>query len=307
LRVRAQHAAVLRRAETLAAQTGRVADLPGSDPLDDATVLVTGRGGSYPSLAVAVGERVGLVGALSIETAMRYLDAREIDGIVIGEGFSAQMVAGLLTVLAADARFRDLPLALTCGKVQVVPFQHALANLERIEEGPARLLEWLLPLVRLRAFESRLKRVLRAFDAQGMLDAESGLMTEAAFWPELARAVSEAQRRGSGLCIARFVFDSRLDRRTSLDAARLISRIVRNIDFGHRQADGAVLVVFTETELRAAHLVARRIAGSLRRTMRVSERDPRRSEPAVTLATLKASDTLDTLIARIGARAVAVA
>ena len=69
LRVRALHAAVLRRMETVPSDL----KLPPSDPIEDAIVLVAGRGRSYPALAVAIGERVGLIGALSVETAAQYL------------------------------------------------------------------------------------------------------------------------------------------------------------------------------------------------------------------------------------------
>ena len=46
-----------------------MAELPAGDPLDDATVLLVGRGRHYPTLSVAVGERMGVMGALSIDTA----------------------------------------------------------------------------------------------------------------------------------------------------------------------------------------------------------------------------------------------
>lgn len=307
LRVRALHATVLRRAETLASRTGLVASFPASDPLDDATVLVVGRGGSYPGLAIAVGERLGLIGALSIETAAKYLGAREIDGIVIGDGLSARLVEGFLTVLAEDSRYRELPIAVAGHGVRIDGFYGALANLERVDGTPAQLVEWMLPLVRLHAFEARLKRMLKTLDSKGMVDADSSLMAEDAFWRELERAVGEAERRGSGLCLARFAFEGAVDRRLSMDAARLIGGIVRNIDFACREADGAILVVFTETELRTAHVVARRIASMLKKTMLVSDRNPRRPEPAVTLATLKSTDTVETLVARVGSRAVAAA
>ena len=50
LRVRALHAAVLRRIETFSSQHGTVPSMPDSDPIDDATVLVAGRGRSTRSL-----------------------------------------------------------------------------------------------------------------------------------------------------------------------------------------------------------------------------------------------------------------
>ena len=78
LRIRTLHATVLRRAHSAGAKNGIPAFVP-PDLLDDATVLCVGRGGSYPALSVAIGERVGLIGALSIETAARYLNARDVD------------------------------------------------------------------------------------------------------------------------------------------------------------------------------------------------------------------------------------
>ena len=63
LRVRLLHATVLRRIDTLRGNGAEVPDLPATDPLDEATVMVTGRGRTYPALSTAVGERVGLIGA----------------------------------------------------------------------------------------------------------------------------------------------------------------------------------------------------------------------------------------------------
>src|SRR5580658_5236691 len=76
LRIRALHGTVLRRVETLTSRGEPVPEQPDTDPLDEATVLVAGRGRSYPALSVAVGERVSLVGALSVESAARALNAR---------------------------------------------------------------------------------------------------------------------------------------------------------------------------------------------------------------------------------------
>jgi hypothetical protein len=83
--------------------------LPDTDPVRDATVLLIGRGACYPALSVSLGERMGVVGALSIEAAAKHLNTRDIDGIVLGEGFSARVEDAFLTVLAEDARFRNLP------------------------------------------------------------------------------------------------------------------------------------------------------------------------------------------------------
>jgi len=300
LRVRSLHGTVLRRMQTLAARGEPVPELPDSDPLEEATVLVAGRGRSYPALSVAVGERVGLVGALSVESAARALHARDVDGLVIGDGFGPRVVEALLTVLAEDVRFRDLPVVMLGGHHGVVEdFYAHLPNLDRVAEGPERLVERFLPFVRLHAFAERLKRMLKSLDAKGMIDPHTGLLAHDAFWRDLNRAVDDAEKRGVGLSIARFSF-ARSDRRVSLDAARLLSRLMRQVDFACREADDSIFAVFTETDLRAAHVVARRIASVLKHTMLAPDKARNGGiETAVTLATLKPTDNIDSLVARV--------
>jgi GGDEF domain-containing protein len=308
LRVRSLHATVLRRAETFKTEgAGITPILPKSDPIEDATVLVAGRGRSYPALAVAIGERAGLIGALSVETAARYLNAREVDGVVIGDGLSPKVVEALLTVLAEDPRFRDLPVAVTGGTPALLAeFGGLLVNMECIESDPVLVTERILPLVRLHAFDARLKRILKAFDSEGVIDSQTGLLTRDAFWRELSRAQQDAEQRGVSLSLARFTFEP-ADQRTHLDTARLVSRIVRNIDFACQGTDGSILCVFTGTDLRSAHVIARRIAGVLKHTMLTSDKGLPKLETNITLGALKPSDTAASLLARVGPTAFAVA
>jgi GGDEF domain-containing protein len=295
LRVRSQHAAVIRRSRSVAPARNR--DVPFADLLDHATVLCIGRGRSYPALTTAIGERVGLIGAMSVETAGRYLNAREIDGIAIGDGFQPRVVEALLTVLGEDVRFRDLPVGLL-GRAAVD--DERLANLVRVESDAGLLVDRLLAFVRLQAFESRLKRMLKSLDAEGTLDPETGLLGRDAFWRDLDRAVRQAEDDGGALTVARFAFEDMTDKRSSIDAARLFSRLMRNIDFACREHDGSIIAAFTETDLRNAHVVARRIANILRHTMIAPDLDRRTIKPMVTLATLKPTDNLSTLVARVG-------
>ena len=299
LRIRTLHGTVMRRIGTLTSHGHQAPDLPASDPLDDATVLVAGRGRTYPGLSVAVGEQVGLVGVLSVESAARALNVRDIDGLVIGDGFSPRVIEALLTVLAEDVRFRDLPVIVLGSHPGVIePFAARLPNLDRISEGPERLIARFLPYVRQHAFSQRLKRMLKSLDAKGMIDPDTGLLGQEAFWRDLNRAVGDAEKRGVGLTIARFSFGGG-DRRVSLDAARLVGRLMRQVDFACREADNSIFAVFTETDLRAAHVVARRIASILKNTMLAPDRRRGNIDAAVTLATLKPTDSVDTLIARV--------
>jgi hypothetical protein len=300
LRVRELHATVLRRVDTLELEHEAIPKLSKGDPLDDATVLVLGRGRSYPTLSVLVGERVGVIGALSVETAGRCLGARQIDGIVIGDGFSVKIIDAFLLVLADDPRFRDLAIGVLGDGV--MPPQ--MPNILR-ERDPARLVQRMLALTRLHAFDGQLKRMLKSIECKGMLDPETGLLNENAFAQDLARAIDQVDERGGALSIARFSFEGPLDRRTGMDAARVISRLMRTVDFACRQDDGSILAVFTATDLRTAHVVARRLASVLKHTMLRSEPDRPQACPNVTLATLKPNDTLLTLMARVTPRTVA--
>jgi hypothetical protein len=290
LRVRALHATVMRRLDGDPAERRLPLD---TDPVRDATVLLIGRGAAYPALSVALGERMGVVGALSIEAAARHLNARDIDGIILGEGFSARVMDAFLTVLTEDARFRHLPVVVTADGLTPA---YDLPNLEFITGDAARIAAHALPLIRQHALEAHLSRTLRSIDADGLLDARSGLLTLTAFDRDLATAVYQTLSRGGGLSVARFAFDPEHPR-ARLDGARILSRLMRQMDFGAVQDDGSVIVAFAETDLRTAHMVARRLASVMRHTSH-GKRDTRPG-PVVTLATLQPSDSAKSLLARL--------
>ena len=290
LRVRTLHTTVLRRLDEKKAPD---ATMPDTDPLSDATVLLLGRGGSLPGLSVALGERMAVVGALSIEAAAKHLSSRDIDGIVLGEGFSPRVVDAFLAVLAEDTRFRNLAVVVTAN--QPAPLQE-LANLEIIAGAPAHIAASALPLIRQHAFEARLNRTLRAIEAGGMLDPQTGLLTRTAFARDFATAVSQTQKSGGSLAVARFAFDP-VSPRAQYDGARIISRLMRRMDFGTHEDNGSVIVVFAETDLRSAHAIARRLSSVMRHTSH-GKRDAR-TEPAITIAALQPGDTARTLLARV--------
>jgi hypothetical protein len=297
MRVRALHATVLRRIELFTSHRGRLPTMPVGDALDDATVLIAGRGPLYPTLSVAMGERVNIAGALSVEAAAKHLNTRDIDGIVVGDGFSLRMVEAFLTVLAQEPRFRDIPVAV----IGEAPpdFADALPNIDQVAADPRRLVARMVPLVRMRAFEGRLKRMLKTLDAEGMFDPDSGLLTQSSFGYDLSEVVADAGDRSLPLSMARFSFKGAADERASLDAARLMTRLIRNIDFATRDKEGSILVAFTETDLRSAHVIARRIASTLKSTMLTPRRASEPLTANVTLATLKSGDTPETLMMRL--------
>ncbi len=290
LRIRALHMTVLRRLEDRA--TGQI-KLPDTDPARDTTVLLLGRGSAFPALSIALGERMGVVGAFSIEAAASHLNTRDIDGIVLGEGFSARVMHAFLTVLAEDARFRNLPVVLTSAELAPT---YDMPNLEIVMGEPALVAANALPLIRQHAFEAQLSRTLRALDAGGLLDPQTGLLTKAAFDRDFATAVAQTKSNGGGLAVARFAFDL-AHPRAQLDGARIISRLMRRMDFGVVHSDGSVLVVFAETDLREGHAVARRLSSVMRHTSH-GKRNAR-SEPVVTVASLAPSDSPASLLARL--------
>jgi GGDEF domain-containing protein len=302
LRLRSLHATVIGRAKALKDERDIIADLPQGDPLDDATVLVVGRGPAYPELSTLVGERVGVMGALSLDGAAACLNARDVDGLVIGDGLPARSLEAFFHALGGDARFRDLPVAVLGHGMEPT----TLGNFIRSSE-PAVLVERMLPLVRARTLEGQLRRLLDSIEHKGMLDARTGLLFADAFQRDLDRAIDDAAERGIPLSVARFGFDAALDRRASFDAARLVSRLIRNIDFACRLDDGSIMAAFPQTDLKAAHVVARRLASVLKHTMLRAGDNAGNAAPSVTLATLKDCDTAHSLIGRVMPQRVAAA
>ena len=290
MRVRSLHATVLRRLHDQAAPSSAI---PHIDPLRDTTVLLIGRAGAYAALSVALGERAGIVGALSIEAAAKHLNTRDIDGIVIGEGFSDRVVDAFLTVLSEDSRFRNLPVVAALAGLSPA---YDLPNLEVIAAEPELVAANTLPMVRQHALEAALSRTLRSLDAGGLLDPRTGLLTREAFDRDLSTAIRQTLANGGGLSVARFGFD-RCHERARTDGARLISRLMRQMDFGAALADGSVVVVFAETDLRTSHAIARRLCSVMRHTSQ--GKNAPRTEPAVSFATLQPSDTAQSLLARL--------
>lgn len=290
LRVRTEHATLLRRLADPSAPR-----LPQTDPLQDATVLLIGRGGNFPALSVALGQQMGVVGAFSIEAAAKHLNARELDGVVIGDGFSNRVIDAFLTVLSEDARFRNLPILLAAAGG--VANAYDLPNLEISSGEPDMLAKSAVPLVRQHAFEARIQRALKSIDAGGLLDPRTGLLTTEAFNRDLNAAVAENLTRGAGLSVARISF-GQASERTQLDAARIIGRLMRRMDFATLENSGAILIVFAETGLRNAQMVARRFTSVLRHTM-MSPNSDQRLEPHAALATLMPNDTMDLLLSRL--------
>lgn len=290
LRVRALHATMLRRQADQPSASHAFAD---SDPLQDATVLLFGRGGGYPALSVALGARMGVVGALSIEAAAKHLNVRDIDGIVIGDGFTARVLDAFLTVLSEDPRFRNLPVVAPSGSER----NYDLPNLELIDGEPDRIVATALPLIRQRAFEQRINRTLRSIDAGGLLDPRTGLLTPTAFNRDFKAAVGQSQARRSDLSVARFSFaDSHP--REQYDAARILSRLIRRMDFATMHDDGSMTAVFADAGNRSANTIAKRLASVMKYTMHSARRGSH-IDPHVRIETLAASDSAASLLARL--------
>jgi len=290
LRVRALHATMLRRQADRPAASHPHTD---SDPLQDATVLLIGRGASYPALSVALGTQMGVVGALSIEAAAKHLNARDIDGIVISDGFTTRVLDAFLTVLSEDPRFRNLPVVAPSGSDR----SYDLPNLETVDGEPAQIVMAALPLIRQRAFEQRINRTLRSIDAGGLLDPRTGLLTPAAFDRDFKTAVDQAQTRRSGLSAARFSF-AESHPREQYDAARILSRLIRRMDFATMHDNGTMTAVFVDAGVRSASSIAKRLASVMKYTMHSARRGSH-IDPHVHVETLTASDTAASLLARL--------
>ncbi|HWW49011.1 MAG TPA: GGDEF domain-containing protein [Xanthobacteraceae bacterium] len=295
MRVHHLHGTVLRR---LPNEPTIRSKMPTSDPLQDANILLIGRGRSYPALSVALGVRVGVVGALSIESAAKHLNARDFDGIIIGDGFSERVVTAFLTVLSEDTRFRNLPV-LVAPTAAGTASAHALPNLEFAPGTPEEVAERALPLVRQHAFEARLIRVLKTIEADGLLDPRTGLLTNEAFERDFAVAVADSQKRNAALSVVCFMLDSARPRER-IDAARIVSRLMRRTDFASYYDDGSIIISFVGADAKNVQLIAKRLSNVLKYSV-YSARRTEQVDVNVSVATLDAADTPASLLARLNA------
>jgi GGDEF domain-containing protein len=307
LRVRALHATVLQRTAAMQAGgkkgTGQgtaacVPALPETDPLEEATVLVMGRGRHYPELATAVGERVGLIGALSPESAARYLNLRDVNGVIIGDGFGPSTVEVFLTALTDDSRFGDLPVGVMAELPTSID-RARLSGLEPVRGEPADIVAHMLPLVRVHAFAARLRRHAASLDARGLVDPLTGLFSAAAFDYGLPQMIADCRKRDAPMSIARFDLPASLSPRARVDAARLVSRLIRPGDFAAQDVGGAVTVVMADAALHQCHVAARRIASVIRSTLMCEHDGGVAVDAEVTIAALRPTDSPHSLLARV--------
>jgi hypothetical protein len=152
-------------------------------------------------------------------------------------------------------------------------------------------------LIRQHAFEARLSRTLKALDSDGLLDERTGLLTREAFERDFATAVYQTQARGGGLSVVRFSFDV-MPERAQFDGARILSRLMRQMDFGVLQKDGSILVAFPETDLRNAHTIAKRLTSVMKHTMHGPKRDAR-NDARFNVTTLLPKDSANSILARL--------
>ena len=171
-------------------------------------VLLIGRGRSLPELSVALGERIGVIVALSAERAA----ARSTPVTSTASSSATVSIRGswklLLTVLADDVRFRDLPVAVLGGQLGnnaniVEPYCLDLPNLERINDGVARLA--LNVSCRSCVCTHSLvltapPRMLASLDAKGMIDPDTeALGARKLSWRDLEPRCRRSGKSGVGL------------------------------------------------------------------------------------------------------------
>jgi hypothetical protein len=296
-RLRRLDASVKRRTAILTAAGGPALDLAGTDPLAEASVLVVGRGRAYPGIALRFAERVTTVGAFGLEAALDMLRARDIDGIVLADGFAGNRIDWFLSEIARDTSLRDLPVALVAAQVDAVP--DGFGHVEMFGEHDADLLPVMLPALRCHAFGLRLKRMARAVEAEGLIDPRTSLLTLDAFRAQLAAALDDVAARGAPLSVARLSFPQPTPPRLVADASRVLARLIRASDFGGLDQDG-LLLALGDTDIKEAHNVVRRLAAIVKHTTL----DPMglKLVPDVVLDAARPGDDAPAMAKRIGAR-----
>jgi hypothetical protein len=83
-----------------------------------------------------------------------------------------------------------------------------------------------------------------------------------------------------------------------LDAARILGRLMRRMDFATLEGRDAILTVFADASLRDAHMIARRLGSVLKHTLHNPGR-PRQIDPQIAVAALLPGDTPESLLARL--------
>ena len=136
-----------------------------------------------------------------------------------------------------------------------------------------------------------------------MIDPQTGLFNAERSGGISSAAIEDAGPQRRALSLARFSFDEPLDRRTSLDAARLCQPAGPRRRFRLPRGRRLDPVRVYRTDLRGAHVVARRLASVLKHTM--LRPNSARPQPRCDAGDAEASRHVHTLMCACGQRAVA--
>jgi GGDEF domain-containing protein len=138
-------------------------------------------------------------------------------------------------------------------------------------------------------------------DAGGLLDPRTGLLTLDAFHRELNSAIHQTRSSGANISVARFSLGQKHER-SLFDAARILSRLMRRMDFGTLETDGSIVVVFADADLRNAQMIARRLSSVMKHTTHSVKR-AMRIDPQVALTASRSDDSVASLLSRLNEKA----
>ncbi|HYI28128.1 MAG TPA: GGDEF domain-containing protein, partial [Bradyrhizobium sp.] len=68
----------------------------------------------------------------------------------------------------------------------------------------------------------------------------------------------QTRSSGASISVARFSLGQKHEH-ALFDAARILSRLMRRMDFGTLEIDGSIVVVFADADLRNTQMIARRL------------------------------------------------
>ena len=119
---------LLRRIDTLRHNGAEVPLLPDGDPVEEATVLVTGRGRHYPALAAAVGAQVGIIGgtyAADDESGDAHLFTRNLAALAANAGVRWRLETAVESLVRDGDALREVRRQLQLAELEYLSISRA--------------------------------------------------------------------------------------------------------------------------------------------------------------------------------------
>ena len=248
--------------------------------VDDTTVLIVGATETYPVIENTLAKHATLVGALTPETAIDYLNRRRFDTVIIDLDGDVAPYMELCQTVRRNSRLFNLPIVILAD--QSAFGAEGVAGCEGVTDlivkpvRPRELEARIVSLVSELRFRDSLRAIYKEARHMATSDGLTGLYSRGFLLEHLRSMINDACGRAGKFSLA-FLDICNIDKinadygyvvgdRIIRQVGEMMGYLVRGEDLTARYSGGRFCVILPDTSIEAARIAVKRISGVVKCT-----------------------------------------